>query len=85
MVLVSRSNRRTLRKGDQRALRQLKSEIDILKDKFIFIKHTYSGSTQDKWYLILVNIDQSDPVAIMGFTDVGVILDTVRNAPSTVK
>ena len=46
-----------IRRGDQRALEQLKSEIKSSKDK-LFFKHTSAGSTQVKWYSIQANMDQ---------------------------
>ena len=47
-----------LRRGDQRALRQLKRKIEDLKDKIFSIKHISVGSTQDKCYLIQVDMYQ---------------------------
>ena len=53
---------RTLRWGDQIALRQLKSVVKSSKDKLFFIKYKSSGSTKSKWYLVQVDKDQSDLV-----------------------
>ena len=62
MVLVQRRNPGKLRRGDQRALKQHKIENESSKDKLFFINHIAVGSTQAKWYLVQVDMDQSDPV-----------------------
>ena len=58
--MVPRRNPRRLRRGEQRALRHIKSEIESSKDKLFFIKHISAGSTQAKWYLVHVDTDQLD-------------------------
>ena len=63
----TRSNPIWIIRGDQRALRQLKIEIESSKDKLFFTKHIYVGSTQAKWYLIQVDMDQSDPFSIRDY------------------
>ena len=60
---ICRNPRRIIR-GDQRALTQIEIEIDISEDKPFFIKIVYAGSTQAKWYLVQVDMDQSDPVLV---------------------
>ena len=62
LILYSHRNPRRLIRGGQRELRQTKSEIESSKDKLFFIKHISAGSTQDKWYLVQVNMDQLDPI-----------------------
>ena len=47
MVLYPSRNPRRLRRGDQRSLKQPKSEIESSKYKISFIKNISSGSTQD--------------------------------------
>ena len=59
MLLVPHRNPRRLIWGDQRALIQHKSDIERSKDKLFFIKHVAAGSTQYKWYLVQVYMDQS--------------------------
>ena len=58
VVLVHHRNPRRIRRGDQRALRQLKSETESLNDKLFLINHIAPGSTQAKCYLLLVDMDQ---------------------------
>ena len=48
VVVVPLRNPRRLRRGDQRSLRQLKSEIESSKEKLFFIRHIVAGSTQAK-------------------------------------
>ena len=48
--------------GDQRAPRQIKSEIESSKDKIFLITHILARSTQAKWYLVQVDMDQLDPI-----------------------
>ena len=62
MALDPHRKPRRLRRGDQRELSQLKSEIEISKDKLFSIKHMYEGSTQTMWYLVQVDMDQLDPI-----------------------
>ena len=49
VVLVPRRNPRRVRRDDQRAFIQLKSDIERSKYKLFFIKHMYEGLTQSKW------------------------------------
>ena len=58
MVSVSRSNPRSVRRGDQRALRQVKVNIEKSKDRLFFVKHIAAGSAQAKCYLVQVDIEQ---------------------------
>ena len=69
VISIPRRNPRRIRRGDKISLRHLKSEIKISKDKLFFIKHTSAGSTQAKWYLIKVDMDQSD---LVDMSDYGV-------------
>ena len=69
MVLVPFRNPRRLGQGDQRAQRHLKSKYESSKDKIFFIKKIAAGSTQTKWYLVQVDMDQLDPI---GMSDYGV-------------
>ena len=62
VVLVTQRNPRRLRQGDQISLRHLKSESGSSKDKLFFIKRISTGSTQSKWYLVQVDMGQSDPI-----------------------
>ena len=48
VLLVSRRNPMRLIRGDQRALRQIKSEIESSKDKLFLINHISAGSAQSK-------------------------------------
>ena len=58
--MVPCRNPRSLRRCDQRALINIKSDIEISKDKLFFVNHMSAGSTRNKWYLLQVNMDQSD-------------------------
>ena len=62
MLLVSFRNPRRLRRGYQRELRLLKSEISSSKDKLFSIKHIATGLTQAKLYLVQVDMDHYDPI-----------------------
>ena len=53
--------------GEQRALRHLKNENQSSKDKLCFIRKISAGSTKDKWYLIQVDMDQYDMVALRDY------------------
>ena len=57
-------NPKRLRRDDQRALKYLKSEIESSKDKLFIIKHISAGSTQAKWYLVQMYMDQLYPVSV---------------------
>ena len=85
VVLVPRRNPRRLIQGDKRALRNLKSEIETSKGNLFFINNIAAGSTQAKWYLVQVNMDQSDPIDMRdyGINDAGGISNTTRISPST--
>ena len=72
------SNPRMLIWGVQRALRQLKSEIESSKDKLFFINHTSAGSTKDKWNLIQVDMNQSYPVTMRWGVPMPVVHQTLR-------
>ena len=48
-----------IRRGDQRSLIQLKSDIEKSKDKIFFINHISAGSAQDKFYLVQMDVDHS--------------------------
>ena len=67
MVSVQRRKPRRIRRRDQRALINIKSDIEKSKDKLCFIKHVAVGSAQDKWYLLQVDIDKSDLVIIRDY------------------
>ena len=58
MVSVTRRNLMEIIRGYQRSLIQLKSDIEKSKDKLFFIKHIAAGSSQAKWYLLHVDMDQ---------------------------
>ena len=60
VVLFTHRKPRRLIQVDQRALRQIKSEIKSSKDKLFLIKNTAAGPTKSKWYLVQVYMDQSD-------------------------
>ena len=64
VVSFTRRNPRRIRRGDERSLRHLKSEIGILRDKLFLIKHLSAGSTHSKWYLVHVGANQSDPFSM---------------------
>ena len=49
VLLVPRRNPRRVRRDDQRAFIQLKSDIERSKYMLFFIKHMYEGLTQSKW------------------------------------
>ena len=53
--------------GYQRAIRQLISEIESSKENHFFIKHIAAGSIKAKWYLIQVDMYQSDLVAMKDY------------------
>ena len=59
---VPRRNPRRLRRRNQIALIQIKSDIEISKDDLFFIKNIVLQLTQAKQYLVEVAIEQSDPV-----------------------
>ena len=48
VLLFPHMNPRSLIQGDQRALNQLKSDIERSKDKLFFIKHIDAGSIHAK-------------------------------------
>ena len=48
----------------KRATQLLKIDIENSNKKIFFIKHRDTGSEQAKWYLVQVDMDQSDPVTI---------------------
>ena len=64
MVSVTRRNLMGIIRGYQRALIQLKSDIEKSKDKLFFIKHISVESTQAKLCLIQVYADQSYTVSM---------------------
>ena len=78
MVSVLRRKPSRLRQCDQRALRQLKIDIEKPKDELFFIKHIAAGSTQAKWYLEQEDMDQSGTVAMQEY---GGVLFTVVPLP----
>ena len=53
--------------GDQRALRHFKSEIEISNDKLFFIKNIVTGSTQAKWYLVQLKMEQSNLIEMRDY------------------
>ena len=67
VVLVSRRNPRRIRGGDLRPLSQIKSDIKRSKDKLFLIKHMSAGSTHAKWYLVQVDMEQSNPVSMSNY------------------
>ena len=67
MVLVPCKNPRSNIREYQRALIQLKIDIGISKDKFFLINQMSSGSNQNKWYLVQVDMDQSDTVDMFNY------------------
>ena len=67
VVLFPRRNPRKLIQGDQRLLSQLKSDIERSKDKLFLIKHMSAGLTHAKWYLVQVDMNQSDPVSMRNY------------------
>ena len=56
-----------MRRGDQKSPKQIKSEIEISKDKLFFINRIVAGSTQAKWYLVQVDMDHSDTIEMRDF------------------
>ena len=64
MLSVPRRNLRRLIQVEQRALLQIKSDNKISNDKLFFIKHMPEGSAQNKWYLVQVDMDNSDPATM---------------------
>ena len=66
-VLIPRRNPGSLRRGDQIALIQQKIDIEISKDKIFFIKNISEGSTHKKWYLVQVDMNQSNPVYVRNY------------------
>ena len=64
MVSDPRRNPRSIRWGDQRALRLIKIGIEKSKYKLFLIKHRAVGSSQDKWYLLQVDMDKLDMVTM---------------------
>ena len=62
MVTVPCRNPKIPRQGDQRALRQLKNEIESSNDKLFFINHIAAGSTQAKCYLVQVDMEELYPI-----------------------
>ena len=82
MELVPLRNTIRLRRFDQRALRQIKSYIEISKDDLFFVNHMSTGSTHAKWYLVQVDMDQSVPFSMSNYgciVDDGT-LDNIRAA-----
>ena len=67
LVLIPRRNPRSLRRGYQRSLIQNKIDIEISKDKIFFIEHIYEGLTHTKWYLVQVDMNQSNPVSMKNY------------------
>ena len=67
VVSVLRSNPGRIIRGDQRELIQIKIDIEISNDKLFFIKYMSSGSTHTKWYLVQVDMDQSNPVSMSNY------------------
>ena len=61
--VLSRKPRR-LRRGDQRSLWHLKSDIEISNDNLSLIKHIPEGLAQAKWYFLQVYMDNSYHVAV---------------------
>ena len=78
VVSIPHRNPRNLRRGNQKALRQLKIDIEKPKDELFFIKHIAAGSTQAKWYLEQEDMDQSGTVAMQEY---GGVLFTVVPLP----
>ena len=60
-VLVPCTNPIRIRQGDQRALIQIKSDSERSKDKLFLINHMSARSTLTLWYLVQVDMYQSDP------------------------
>ena len=67
VVLFPHRNPRKLKQDDQRSLSQLKSNIERSNDKLFFIKHMSTGLTHSKWYLLQVNIYQSEPFSMRNY------------------
>ena len=59
VVSVPQRNPRRLIRGDQRALRLIKGDIEKSKDTIFFIKHRSTESVQSKWYLVQVDMELS--------------------------
>ena len=64
VVSVPRRNPRRLRWGNKKAMQLLKNYIENSNDNLFFVKHITTGSAQAKWYLVQVDMDQSDPVTM---------------------
>ena len=56
MVSVLSRKPRKPRWEDHVAMSQLKNDIERAKVKIFFMKHMTSGSTQAKWYSVLVDM-----------------------------
>ena len=67
MVSLPRRKPRSIIRGDQISPIQLKSYIERSNYTLFLIKHTYSGSSQAKWYLIQVYMHKSYPVTMRGY------------------
>ena len=67
MISVKSRNPSRLICGEQRALRQIKSNIEKSKDKLFLTKHTTEGSERDKWYLLQFYMDSSDPYSMSNY------------------
>ena len=67
VVLVTCRNPRSIRRGDQIALIQIKMDIERSKDKLSFINHMSAGSTHTKWYLVQVDMDHLEPVSMSNY------------------
>ena len=67
MASITSRNPIRLRQGDQRALSQIESDLERSKDKIFFIKNISVGLTHTKWYLVQVDMEQSDPVTMRDY------------------
>ena len=67
LVLVPRRKPLRIKCGYQRELIQLKSNIEISKDKFFFIKNIFAGSNQTKWYLVQVDMHHLEPFSMRNY------------------
>ena len=71
IILLRKTSQKYMIKREKyhrdRKQKQLEGEIESSKDKIFIIKHISAGSTQAQWYLIQVDMDQSDMVSMRDF------------------